>query len=430
MAAEYGLDDRSHSTQAVFFDYDNDGDLDLYLVVNEIHERFSPYMYRPVLKNGANPSSGKLFRNDWNDSLNHPVFTDVSGLAGLQTEGYGHSASIIDINNDGWKDIYVTNDFLTNDLLWINNGDGTFTDQIKNYFKHTSANSMGNDVGDINNDGLQDVITLDMNPEDNYRKKMMLPPNSYQRYQNTERYGYNYQYVRNTLQLNQGQRIGPNDSIGVPVFSEIGYYAGITATDWSWTPLLIDFDNDGFRDLLVCNGFPRDITDHDFSMFRDKAFLVATKNQILMQIPEVRLHNYIFRNNGDLTFSDVSEAWGMGLPSFSNGAAYADLDLDGDLDLIINNINDEASIYRNNARELYSENANFLRIKLKGGDKNTGGFGTFIEIRYDNGKMQIWENSPYRGYLSTMENIIHFGLGKVMTIDSLIIKWPMERCRS
>jgi hypothetical protein len=427
MAAEYGLDDDSHTTQADFFDYDNDGDLDVYLVVNEISPRISPYLFRPIMKNGSNPSTGKLFRNEWSDSLKHPVFSDVSKEAGIQTEGYGHSASITDINNDGWKDIYVSNDFITNDLLWINNHDGTFTDQIAIYFKHTSANSMGCDAGDINNDGLEDFITLDMNPEDNYRKKMMLSPISYQLFQNYERFGYSYQYVRNTLQLNQGPRLGQNDSIGVPVFSEIGYYAGIEATDWSWIPVLTDFDNDGFRDLIINNGFPRDITDHDFAMFRDKAFLVASKDQLLMQVPEVKLHNYAFKNNGDLSFTDVSDKWGMSVPTFSNGSACADFDGDGDLDLVINNINDEALLYRNNAREQSGETSHFLRVLLKGPDRNNQGLGTRIEIHYDHGKLQVWENNPFRGYLSTFEDIAHFGLGSITTLDSLVIKWQNGR---
>jgi hypothetical protein len=421
-AAEYGLDDDGHTTQAAFFDYDNDGDPDVYLIANEISQRFSPYLFRPVIKDGRNPSTGKLYRNDWCDSLGHPFFTDVSAAAGIQTEGYGHSASITDINGDGWLDIYVGNDFLTNDLLWINNGDGTFTDQLTTYFKHTSSNTMGNDVGDINNDGLQDVITLDMNPEDNYRKKMMLPPLSYQLYQFTERYGYSYQYIRNSLQLNKGKRI-ENDSVGSPVFSDIGYIAGITATDWSWTPLLSDFDNDGYRDLIITNGFPKDITDHDFAMFRNKAYKVASKEEILSQVPVVKLHNYAFRNNGDLTFSDVSGEWGMTTPTFSNGAAYADLDGDGDLDLIINNINDEASVYRNYARENNPDSSHFLGIMLRGSGANTEGLGSIVTIYYDNGKKQVWENSPYRGYLSTIETSGHFGLGHVTRIDSAVIRW-------
>lgn len=422
-AAEYGLADDSHTTQADFFDYDNDGDLDVYLVVNEINQKISPYLFHPVLKNGSNPSTGKLFRNDWSDSLKHPVFTDVSKEAGIQTEGYSHSAIITDINNDGWKDIFVGNDFLTNDLLWINNKNGTFTDELSVYFKHTSANSMGNDIADINNDGLEDVISLDMNPEDNWRKKMMLNPNSYQLYQNTDRYGYSYQYVRNTLQLNQGPRIGQNDSLGLPVFSEIGYYSGITATDWSWTPMVTDFDNDGYRDLIICNGFPKDITDHDFAMFRNKAFLVASKEQILTQVPEVKLHNYAFRNNADLTFTDVSAKWGMSAPTFSNGAAYADFDNDGDLDMIINNINDEASLYRNTSRDQHKNESHFIRVQLKGPEANKQGLGALIKIYYGNGKTQVWENNPYRGYLSTIEDIAHFGLGENKTIDSLDVKW-------
>jgi len=426
-AADYGLDDDSHTTQADFFDYDNDGDLDVYLVVNEISSRISPYLFRPIMKNGSNPSTGKLLRNDWSDSLKHPVFTDVSREAGIQTEGYGHSACITDINNDGWKDIYVSSDFITSDLLWINNHDGTFINQVDKYFKHTSANSMGCDAGDINNDGLDDYVTLDMNPEDNYRKKMMLSPVSYQLFQNYDRFGYSYQYVRNTLQLNQGPRLGQNDSIGLPVFSEIAYYAGIEATDWSWDPVLTDFDNDGYRDLIVNNGFPRDITDHDFAMFRDKAYLVASKDQVLMQVPEVKLHNYAFRNNGNLTFTDVSAKWGMSVPTFSNGAAYADLDDDGDLDLVINNINDEALVYRNMSREQNKENSHFLRVQLKGPAPNKQGLGARIEVYYDNGKKQAWENTPYRGYLSTVEDIAHFGLGNIKAVDSLVIKWQNGR---
>lgn len=422
-AAEYGLDDDSHTTQASFFDYDNDGDLDVYLVVNEITPRFSPYLFRPVLKNGTNPSTGKLFRNDFDSILDHPVFKDVSREAGIQTEGYSHSAIITDINRDGWKDIYVGNDFLANDLLWINNKNGTFTNELDKYFRHTSSNSMGNEIEDINNDGLVDVVSLDMNPEDNFRKKMMLPPISYQMYQNTERFGYNYQYVRNVLQLNQGECI-QDDSVCRPVFSEIGYYAGITATDWSWTPLLTDFDNDGYRDLIISNGFPKDVTDHDFGMYRMKAFNSTPKEVMLRQIPEVKIHNYAFRNNADLTFTDVSGEWGMKIPTFSNGAAYADLDNDGDLDIVTNNINEEASLYRNFSREKDREKSHFIRIKTSGDLQNRQGLGAWIQIWYDNGKTQVWECSPYRGYLSSIENVAHFGLGRVSIVDSIAVKWP------
>ncbi|SDW24905.1 FG-GAP repeat-containing protein [Hydrobacter penzbergensis] len=427
MAKEYGLADTTHSTHAAFFDYDNDGDLDVYIVVNEIQKQIYPDNFRAVLKDGSNPSTGRLYRNEWNDSLKHPVFIDVSKQAGIQTEGYGHSVNIMDINNDGWKDIYVTNDFVTNDLLWINNHDGTFSEQLSTYFKHTSANAMGNDVTDINNDGLVDVVVLDMNPEDNYRKKMMLSANSYQRYLNADLYGYNYQYVRNTLQLNQGRRVGQNDSIGVPIFSEIGFYAGIAETDWSWTPMVTDFDNDGNRDIIITNGFPKDITDHDFSVFRDKAYLITSKQQILSQIPEVKLRNYAFKNNGNLHFSDVSDKWGLSTPTFSNGAVYVDLDNDGDLDMVINNINDIAAIYRNNARELNKENSHYLQVQLTGDSLNKNGLGAWIEIHYDHGKKQVWENTPYRGYLSSVQDIAHFGLGALNKVDSVLVRWPNRK---
>jgi len=422
LAAEYGLDDDSHSTQAAFFDYDNDGDLDMYLTVNEINDRNSPYIFRPVMKNGENTSTGKLYRNDWNNSLGHPVFTDVSKQAGIQTEGYGNQATITDINMDGWKDIYVSNDFLSCDLLWINNHNGTFSEKLSSYFKHTSNSAMGNDAGDINNDGLQDFVTLDMNPEDNFRKKMMLLPASYQFYQNSDQFGYVYQYVRNTLQLNQGFAPG-KDSVDHPVFGDISFFAGIEGTDWSWTPLLADFNNDGYRDLFIANGFPRDITDRDFGMFRSKAWLTTPKADILKQIPEVKLHNYLFRNEGNLKFTDMSVSWGLSTPTFSNGAAWADLDNDGDLDLVINNINGEASLYKNNSREKNPVNSNYIEVRLHGDSLNINGIGTWVEFYYDKGKKQIWEDSPYRGYISTSDNLAHFGLGNVLSVDSLVVKW-------
>ncbi len=423
-AAEYGLNDTSHSTMAAFFDYDNDGDLDMYLLINEILKDEYPNKFRPILVNSENPNTDKLFRNDWNKDLNHPVFTDVSKAAGITIEGYGHGINICDINQDGWKDVYVTNDFLPNNLLYINNHDGTFTDKVTTYFKHTSANSMGQDVIDINNDGLDDIIEVDMDPEDNYRKKMMLMPNSYQTYMNLDYYGYQYQYVRNVIQLNQGPRVLQNDSMGAPTFSDIGFLAGIAETDWSWTPLVTDFDNDGFRDIVITNGFPKDVTDHDFISFRTKAYSIATKKEMLSQVPEVKISNYAFKNNGNLTFTNVSKDWGITTPSFSTGAAYADLDNDGDVDFVINNINDEATLYRNELRHLKNDSNHFIQIKFTGDQHNINGLGAYVEICYDGSKKQVWENTPYRGYLSTIQGIAHFGLGKVSIVDSIIIKWP------
>jgi len=424
MAAEYGLNDTTYSTMATFFDYDNDGDLDMYLSVNENIPSINPNVYRPIITNGTFPSTGRLYRNDFNARLNHPVFTDVSKQAGILTEGYSHAATIADINMDGWKDIYVTNDFLTDDILYINNHDGTFTDRSKEYFKHTSATAMGQDIVDINNDGLADVIALDMNPEDNYRKKMMMGSNSYQTYTNFDLYGYQYQYVHNTLQLNQGARVKNNDSIGSPAFSEIGFLSGVSQTDWSWTPLITDFNNDGNRDIIITNGYPKDVTDHDFMAFRQRAYTLASKQDILAQIPVVKIHNYAFVNNGDLTFSDVSEKWGLTEASFSNGAAYADLDNDGDMDMVINNINGEAMVYKNTSRETNKTSSNYLQIKFEGSKQNVNGLGAFAELHYNKGKLQVWENTPYRGYLSSDEDIAHFGLGTIAAVDSVIIKWP------
>jgi hypothetical protein len=423
MAAVYGLDDSTHSTMAAFFDYDNDGDLDMYLVVNEITSNINPAVFRPKIVDGSSPSTGRLYRNDMNNSLKHPVFTNVTKLAGLTIEGYGHGVNIADFNKDGWKDIFVTNDFISNDLLYINNHDGTFTDKATSYFKHTSANGMGQDVIDINNDGLSDVIELDMSPEDNYRKKMMSASSSYQTFQLNDFFKYQYQYVRNSLQVNQGPRVNFNDSIGDPIFSDVGYFSGISETDWSWTPIVSDFDNDGLRDLVVTNGFPKDVTDRDFIAFRREASPVTTQANTLAQIPEVKLHNYAFHNNGNCNFSDVSDDWGLTEISFSNGGVSADLDNDGDLDMVINNINDEASVYENTTLNSKPENVHYLSVQLKGDSLNLNGLGAWVELYYA-GQQQAYEQTPYRGYLSTMPLNPHFGLGTVTSIDSLIVKWP------
>ena len=420
-AAEYGLSDTAYSTMAAFFDYDNDGDLDMYLVVNKINKNEFPNKFRPILKNGEHPSTGKLFRCDWSDSLKHPVYTDVSVKAKVTIEGYGHGVNICDINKDGWKDIYVTNDFIPNNILYINNKDGSFSEQTKDYFKHTSANSMGQDIIDINNDGLSDVIELDMNPADNYRKKMMLNPITYQNFKLSDIYGYQYQYVRNVLQINQGPSILQNDSIGHPVFSDAGYLAGIAETDWSWAPVVADFDNDGFRDIIITNGFPKDVTDHDFISYRQKAMMLSSKRDLLDLIPSVKIANYAYKNNGSLNFKNVTEDWGLETPSFSNGAVWADLDNDGDLDLVMNNINDEAFVYKNTSNQ--KEN-NFININCKGDSLNINGLGATIELHYSKGKIQVYENSPFRGYLSSVQNTAHFGLGKLELIDSILVKWP------
>ena len=426
MAKEYGLQAGTYSTMASFFDYDNDGDLDVYLTVNNASSSYNPNVFGAADSRNPHIITGKLYRNDWDSTLKHPVYRDVSMQARVTISGFGHSATTVDFNNDGWKDIYVSNDFISNNTLYINNHDGTFTDRSKDYFKHTSFNSMGQDVVDINNDGLADVVELDMNPQDNYRKKMMLGPNNYQTFQNFDLYGNQYQYIRNTLQLNQGNRLGQNGEIGDPIYSEIGFLSGMAQTDWSWTPLITDFDNDGYRDLIVTNGFPKDVSDRDFMTYRRQAYGVASKQTVIGQIPEIKLHNYAYKNNGDLTFKDVTDTWGLEKPTFSNGAVYADLDNDGAMDMVVNNVNDEALVYRNTSRDDQKNlnNVHYLQLSFKGDKGNINGLGALVNIYYDHGKQQSYENTPYRGYISTVQNIAHFGLGKIETVDSVLIKWP------
>ncbi|MHA4842804.1 VCBS repeat-containing protein [Flavitalea antarctica] len=422
MAAEYNLADTSHSVHAAFFDYDNDGDLDMYLVTTRMAGRTSTQFGN----NGPGESTtdvDKLYRNDYNNELKHPVYTDVSKEANILESGYGLGISIADINMDGWKDIYVTNDFFSNDLLYINNKNGTFSNKAGTYFKHTSRNAMGNDIADINNDGLPDVLAVDMNPEDNFRKKKNMGSNNYYIYQSMMFGQYNLQYVRNTLQLNQGPALTNNDSIGDPVFSEVGFLAGVAQTDWSWNVSMADFDNNGLRDVIITNGYPRDVTDHDFAAFRQKAGTLVSRKDLIAEIPQIRIPNYTFQNTGKLQFRDVTTQWGMDQPSFSNGAVYVDLDNDGDLDYVINNINETALVYENTLNNKEHTYANYLKIKFEGTQTNRDGLGAIAKIFYGD-KMQVHENSPYRGYLSSVEEVACFGLDTIKSIDSVIITWP------
>jgi hypothetical protein len=421
MSASYGLNDASNTQMAAFFDYDNDGDLDVYLLVNDLDGTY-PNEFRPIRKDGSWPNTDKLFESKYDSVLRHPVFADVSTKSGILIEGHGLGVSIADINQDGWKDIYVSNDYLSNNILYINNKNGTFTDHCADYVKHTSRNAMGNDIADINNDGLADIIETDMMPADNYRQKMMNNDIKYQTFQNSERFGYMYQYPRNTLQLNQGFGVKANDSIDNPVFSEIAYLSGVAHTDWSWAPLLMDADNDGYRDLLITNGLPKDMSDMDFMAYRKNAVATASMDEILQQLPTVKINNNIFRNNGDLTFTDKTNDWGWNAPTYSAGMAYADFDRDGDLDVMVNNTNMPVSFLENTENE-QKDLYHYINIKLKGNENNIHGIGAIIHV-YSNGMHQSYENSPYRGYLSTIENMAHFGLGKSNLVDSIRIEWP------
>lgn len=420
MAKQYNLADTGFSVQAAFLDYDRDGDLDVYLATTGLAQRNSS-RFDGNTGYQKDKLSDKLYRNEGSDSLGHPFFRDVSKEAGVADHGYALGIGVADVNNDGWKDIYISNDFNSSDVLYINNGDGTFSDQTRTSFKHTSMNAMGNDIADINNDGLEDIVAVDMNPEDNFRKKKNMSGGNYYVYQSMLRGDYVLQYVRNTLQLNNGNAIFDSSNRPLPSFSDISFYAGVAETDWSWNPSLADFDNDGFKDLIITNGYPKDVTDHDFAAFRDESSEIASKEYLLGEIPAIKIPNYAYRNTGDLKFQNVSADWGLSTPCFSNGAAYADLDGDGDLDYIINNINDEAFVYRNTLEK--SAATNFIDIKFQGNKENIHGIGAIAKL-YHQGQVQVFDNTPYRGYISCVNTGLHFGLGKATTIDSLVILWP------
>ena len=424
LASEYGLAGAESTTSCQFFDYDNDGDLDVFVAVNVLDVQY-PNQFSTKILDGSSSNPDKLYRNDFSESLNHPVFKDVSKEAGIVWPGYSHSCLINDFNADGWQDIYVANDYVSNDLVFINKKDGTFENRAKDVFKHQSFSAMGSDVADINNDGLLDIFTTEMLPYTNKRKKLFLSGNTYTTYIFNEQYGYEYQYFRNTLQLNQGL----NPETGLNTFSDISFLAGVNETDWSWTSLFADFDNDGSKDIFVTNGFPKDVADHDFAEFRKHASHLVSTQELYNQIPEIKSPNFIFKNDGNLQFSDKTKEWGLEIPSFSNGAAYADFDNDGDLEIVINNINDKAFFYENKSISIEKENEAknaFLRVSLKGEKNNVLGFGSEVCV-YANGEKQIVKIESNRGYLSKSENIAHFGLGNAIEVDSVEVKWSNNK---
>jgi hypothetical protein len=420
-AEMYGLADNGYSTQAAFFDYDKDGDLDMYLL-NHTNELRDPNSIRPLISDGSGPANDRLYRND--ENLGNGIkFTDVTSQAGIYFDGFGLGLGIADVNNDGWEDVFVTNDFLSNDYIYINQQDGTFKEMANQYFDHVSHFSMGNDIGDFNNDGLVDLVTVDMRPTDNYHQKKMAGPLNFDLFEMSLKEGYLPQYMRNTLQRNVG---GNFDSI--TRFSEIAQLMGIDATDWSWGPLLADFDNDGFKDLFITNGYLRDITNLDFVNYTNTLsgnIALDSLDNILKQMakkmPSIKKPNVMFKNEEGLTFNNVTDPWGIWRPTLSNGAAYADLDNDGDLDLVINNINEVASIYENRSNSINQRH--YVDIHLVGDSLNPSGLGTEIRL-YQLGRLQLNRQHVTRGYLSAVNKKIHFGLGANTKVDSLLITWP------
>ncbi len=433
MAAQYGIADTGYTTQAAFFDYDLDGDLDLY-VMNHANERATLNTPLPKKISGEGSSNDRFYRNNGNPTGAGNTFTDITREAGILTEGYGLGLAISDVNGDGWPDIYVANDFIYNDLLWINNGGnsplqggrGVFSNQISSYFAHQTYNSMGCDFADFNNDARPDLITVDMLPETDSQQKTMAGAMTWDKWQMIAQAGYEPQYMRNSLQLAVPQRTTNNQQLTTS-FSEIGQLAGVHATDWSWAPLFADFDNDGWKDLFITNGYLRDITDKDFIDYSNNLSMFKSQEEADRQLlPTVRqlkgknLPNRIFRNSGDLTFEPKFEAWGMTQPGFSNGAAYADLDNDGDLDLVVNNINDAAFIYENRTDKLLKNN--YLNVRLEGPAGNPAGVGAAVSI-VSNGQRQYLEQYPVRGFMSSVTGVLHVGLGEKTLVDTLEIRW-------
>ena len=414
-ASLYGLDDKGFSTHAAFFDYDRDGDLDVYLLNNSF-QAIGSFNLKKNQRPIRNEDGGdKLFRND------NGRFTDVSEEAGIYGSviGFGLGVTVGDLNLDGWQDIFISNDFFERDYIYINNQDGTFSEELENQMKSITGASMGADMADINNDGYPDLFVTEMLPEPNDRLKTKTTFENWDRYQYNIDNGYYHQFTRNMLHLNNGDN----------TFSEIGRMAGVEATDWSWGALIADYDNDGNKDLFIANGIYKDLTDQDYINYistSEMAKSVISEEGVDFQkltdvIPSNQISNYMYRNAGDLDFDNVTKKWGLDEPSHSNGSAYADLDNDGDLDLIINNLNAESSIYINHNERL-NPDQNFLKLILKGGEKNTSAVGSRVHV-YQEGEMYAYEQMPVKGFQSSVDPRINIGLSK-KEVDSLIVLWP------
>lgn len=426
-ADEYGLADPGYSTQAAFFDYDKDGDIDCFIINHSSQKYTGGVQDNPELRKEHNPASAsRLYRNDMSPStgggLGEAHFTDVSEQAGITSNvlTFGLGVAISDFNNDGWPDVSVSNDFNEPDYFFINNRNGTFTEQLSKSMDQVSLFSMGSDAADYNNDGLVDLVTLDMMPEDNKTIKMHSGAENFDKFQYLFTQGFYYQYSRNMLQKNNGDG----------TFSEVGQLAGVSNTDWSWAALFGDYDNDGNKDLFVTTGYVKDYTEMDFlkysvdriirSMHKDSADPIPV---YIQKMPTLRIPSYIFQNNGNETFTKKTKEWGLDQPGVSAGAAYADLDNDGDLDLVINNSNDFAGIYRNNAETIVKNN--YLRIRLSGGSGNAEGIGAKVKL-FCKEVQYYQEQSPVRGFQSSVDPVLNFGIGKNTLIDSVLVIWPND----